>query len=89
MTEEEKSQPTCKTCKWAKVLIKDRFLGLFYTYKYARCIKTLNIKPVYDPVSGGTKIAKTLHYCSTARMSGFESLKTHCGPDGKYWEPKK
>ena len=82
-------QILCKDCKHSFRLLKEwpQWEG-GYAYRCKQAFRPAEIK--VDPVVGPIPQASYYERCSVARMSRFtkDVKEDHCGPEGKFWEPK-
>lgn len=85
------SEFLCKTCihsRCSKVATVFSYLFSWHAPDscWYKCSKSANGgKIIDDPVVGPVKIKADYDYCAVARLAG----KDKCGPDAKYWAPKK
>ncbi len=66
----------CKNCEFAKVTFPDWVLGCF-SYEFARCTNQ------NSQIFGGKPL-----FCSNERKS-YDDIDFSCGPEAKWFEPKK
>ena len=69
----------CKDCKWYR---KDWVSHIFYgNYHYDTCACPSTTQ---NPVTGNDN-----RFCDMLRAERWKELDYSCGPEGKYFEPKK